>query len=44
MSLQGTGKYMSLILRHRPEVTGIALDEYGGANDSEGDRKDDPLL
>jgi len=32
MSLQSTSKYMSLILRHRPEVIGITLDEHGWAN------------
>lgn len=31
MSLQSTSKYMSLILRHRPEVIGITLDEHGWA-------------
>lgn len=32
MSLQNTSKYISLILRHKPEVIGIALDEHGWAN------------
>ncbi|MCD8105560.1 MAG: RNA 2'-phosphotransferase [Lachnospiraceae bacterium] len=32
MSLQSTSKYMSLILRHKPEVIGITLDEHGWAN------------
>ncbi len=32
MSLQSTSKYMSLILRHRPEVISITLDEHGWAN------------
>lgn len=32
MSLQSTSKYMSLILRHKPEVIGIILDEHGWAN------------
>ncbi len=29
---QETSKYMSLILRHKPEVIGIQLDEHGWAN------------
>lgn len=32
MSLQETSKYMSLILRHKPETIGISLDEHGWAN------------
>ncbi len=32
MSLQSTSKYMSLILRHKPETIGITLDEHGWAN------------
>ena len=32
MSLQNTSKYISLILRHKPEVIGIALDEHGWAS------------
>ena len=24
-----TGKYLSLILRHKPDVIGISLDEHG---------------
>ena len=32
MSLRETSKYISLILRHKPEVIGIALDEHGWAN------------
>lgn len=32
MSLQNTSKYISLILRHKPEVIGITLDEHGWAN------------
>lgn len=32
MSLKDTSKFMSLILRHRPEVIGISLDEHGWAN------------
>ena len=35
MSLTETSKYISLILRHKPEVIGIALDEHGWANVSE---------
>ena len=27
-----TSKYISLILRHKPEVIGITLDEHGWAN------------
>ncbi len=32
MSLKNTSKYISLILRHKPEVIGITLDEYGWAD------------
>lgn len=32
MSLIETSKYISLILRHKPEVIGIKLDEHGWAN------------
>lgn len=32
MSLQGTSKFISLILRHKPETIGITLDEHGWAN------------
>ena len=32
MGLKETSKYMSLILRHKPEVIGIQLDEHGWAN------------
>ena len=32
MSLKETSKYMSLILRHKPEIIGISLDEHGWAN------------
>lgn len=32
MDLQKISKFISLILRHRPEVIGIALDEHGWAN------------
>ncbi len=32
MSLTETSKFISLILRHRPETIGISLDEHGWAN------------
>lgn len=32
MDLENISKYMSLILRHKPEVIGINLDEHGWAN------------
>ena len=32
MGLTETSRYMSLILRHKPEVIGIHLDEHGWAN------------
>lgn len=32
MSLREISKYMSLILRHKPEAIGISLDEHGWAN------------
>ncbi len=32
MSLVETGKYISLILRHKPQAIGITLDEHGWAN------------
>ena len=32
MSLENISKYISLILRHKPEVIGISLDEHGWAN------------
>lgn len=32
MNLKNTSKYLSLILRHKPETIGIALDEHGWAN------------
>lgn len=32
MSLKDTSKFMSLILRHKPETIGIELDEHGWAN------------
>lgn len=35
MDLNQVSKYMSLILRHKPEVAGIILDEHGWASSSE---------
>ena len=32
MSLRETSKFISLILRHKPEAVGITLDEHGWAN------------
>ena len=32
MSLKNISKYLSLILRHKPEVIGISLDEHGWTN------------
>ena len=32
MTLRQTSKYISLILRHKPETIGITLDEHGWAN------------
>ena len=32
MNLTKTSKFISLILRHRPETIGISLDEHGWAN------------
>ena len=32
MSLEKTSKFLSLILRHKPETIGIALDEHGWAD------------
>ena len=32
MSEKSTGKFLSLILRHKPEVIGITLDEHGWAD------------
>ena len=32
MNLKDTSKYLSLILRHKPETIGITLDEHGWAN------------
>lgn len=35
MNLNNLSKYLSLILRHKPEVIGITLDEHGWANVNE---------
>lgn len=35
MDLTKTSRFISLILRHKPETIGIALDEHGWANVSE---------
>ena len=35
MHLKEISKYISLILRHKPEVIGITLDEHGWADVSE---------
>ncbi len=46
MNLTGTSKYLSLILRHKPEAAGITLDEHGWANVDElieGVRKSRPF-
>jgi len=32
MDLKKTGIFISLILRHKPDVIGISLDEHGWAN------------
>ena len=32
MNLTSTSKFVSLILRHKPETIGIQLDEHGWAN------------
>jgi len=32
MDLNNTSKFISLILRHKPEIIGITLDEHGWAN------------
>ena len=32
MSYEKISKYMSMILRHRPETIGITLDEHGWAD------------
>lgn len=45
MNLQNISKYMSLILRHKPETINITLDEHGWANVEElihGIEKDNP--
>ena len=31
-NLKNTSQYLSLILRHKPEVIGITLDEHGWAD------------
>ena len=46
MNLTSTSKYLSLILRHKPEAAGITLDEHGWANVDElieGVRKSRPF-
>lgn len=46
MNLTNTSKYLSLILRHKPEAAGITLDEHGWANVGElieGVRKSRPF-
>ena len=46
MNLKSTSKYLCLILRHRPEAAGIALDAHGWANVEEliaGVRKSRPF-
>ena len=46
MSVKNTSKYISLILRHQPEVIGITLDEHGWADVNqliEGVNKTHPL-
>ena len=46
MNLKSTSKYLSLILRHRPEAAGITLDGHGWANVEEliaGVRKSRPF-
>ena len=35
MSLKDTSKFMSLILRHKPDIIDISLDEHGWANVNE---------
>lgn len=35
MSLEGTSKFLSLILRHQPETIGLTLDEHGWAEVNE---------
>lgn len=46
MSEKDTSKYLSLILRHKPDIIGIQLDEHGWANVEElidGIRKTQPI-
>ena len=46
MDLTRTSKYISLILRHKPEAAGITLDEHGWADVEElieGIRKSRPF-
>lgn len=46
MDLTNNGKYLALILRHKPKVIGITLDEHGWANVEEliaGIQKDRPF-
>lgn len=46
MDLTNNGKYLALILRHKPQTIGITLDEHGWANVEEliaGIQKDRPL-
>ena len=35
MSLRDISRFMTLILRHKPETIGICLDEHGWANVNE---------
>lgn len=35
MDIQNIGKFISLILRHKPETIGLHIDEYGWANTEE---------
>mgnify|MGYP000718366931 CR=1 FL=1 len=35
MGLTDTSKFLSLVLRHKPDTIGISLDEHGWANVSE---------
>lgn len=35
MNLENISRYMSLILRHKPDIIGISLDEHGWANVNE---------
>lgn len=46
MDMTNNGKYLALILRHKPQTIGITLDEHGWANVEEliaGIQKDRPL-